>query len=118
MKVYQVQGEGDYRIVEAENYGRAVAIWRAFMIREFEYSLEDEPESVTLLCDSPVLRAEHKISAVAAYRKSIEPQPSFYVGDHDNLFERTAHGPLVVAWACNGSAERLCALLNEAEPKP
>ena len=57
MKVYHVQAEGETRIVEAESYGKAVAIFLAAMRREFGDSWDDaEPDSVSLLSDEPVLR--------------------------------------------------------------
>ena len=56
MKVYGIQSDGDYRIVEAESYGKAVAIWLAYMEQEFDYDGSEEPESVTMISDTPVVR--------------------------------------------------------------
>lgn len=72
MKVYLISCEGESRIVEAESYGRAVTIWTAAMIREFGpdsgWTTDTEPESVELLSDEPVIRAEHKITVQEAAR--------------------------------------------------
>lgn len=67
MSVYHIQGEGDSRIVEAETYGTAVALWLAAMKREFgdeEYE-GAEPESVALLSDDPVIREEASMQRTA-----------------------------------------------------
>ena len=63
--MYRIMFDGEYRYVEAKNYGEAVEIWRVYTIAEWkrEKCFEDgdesiEPESVERLSTEPVLRGE------------------------------------------------------------
>jgi hypothetical protein len=65
MKVYWIKdSDWDPRIVEAPDFAKAVAAWRAFVIADLkasgDYDEEDgddsqEPESVELISDEPVI---------------------------------------------------------------
>lgn len=61
MSVYLVKFDGGSRIVEAESFGAAVRLWNGAMLKEFGgedsgWTEEDQPESVELLDEEPVIR--------------------------------------------------------------
>ena len=59
MNLYHVQWDGGSRYVEAATFGDAVKLWREAMRDEWGDDLrpDDEPDSVALVDDQPVLRA-------------------------------------------------------------
>lgn len=58
MKLYQILFDGSHRWVEAESFGKAVAKWLQAMKTEWgsDWEGNEEPESVTLVHDEPVIR--------------------------------------------------------------
>lgn len=65
LRVYHIQHDGGFRVVEAASFAEAIAAWRQGMNAEgvvqypddFEpYADDDEPEQVVLLSEDPVLR--------------------------------------------------------------
>lgn len=68
MKVYIIRFDGGASIVEAETFGAAVESWRAVKRVEWGTDFEetDEPESVELIHDEPVIRAEGANTAIVA----------------------------------------------------
>jgi len=59
MKLYHVQFDGASFFIEAENYADAVAIWKAHVkvLWENDYDGTEEPESVHLIHDEPVIKS-------------------------------------------------------------
>ena len=65
MKLYRIQYEGGYSHVEAEDFAQAVHLWRAWIVKEFgpDSGWDDgsDPESVTIVDDSAVIRDPRKL---------------------------------------------------------
>ena len=62
LKVFQIQWDGEWDIVEATSFGGAVDIWRKHMRDEEDTVVardiwdHEDPEQVVRLSDKPVLR--------------------------------------------------------------
>jgi hypothetical protein len=54
MKLYHLQADGESFWVEAESFTAAIAAWRAYV----HYQANEEPDSVQLVHDEPVIRQE------------------------------------------------------------
>lgn len=59
MSVYLVQFDGDNRIVEAPSFTEAISAWLRAMRVEWgdDYDGTEQPESVSLIDEEPVIRA-------------------------------------------------------------
>jgi hypothetical protein len=67
MKLYQIQFDGSQYFVEAPNFAMAIVAWKRYVAAswEIDYAATDEPESVLLIHDEPVIRlAETAASAL------------------------------------------------------
>ncbi len=60
MNVYMIQFDASNRVVEAPSFADAINAWRAAMQEEWgvEYDGTEEPDSVSLVDDLPVIRAK------------------------------------------------------------
>lgn len=58
MKLYHVQFDSQSYWIEAENFGTAVALWGRHVAKDWgpEYEGTEEPDSVHLVHDGPVIR--------------------------------------------------------------
>lgn len=58
MKLYQIMFDGEARFVEAESFAAAIEVWKQVKAIEWgeDYDGTEEPESVSLMSDEPVLR--------------------------------------------------------------
>jgi len=58
MKLYCIQFDNQPRYVEAESFAKAVEAWRRWAAKEWgeDYDGTEEPESVALISDEPVIR--------------------------------------------------------------
>lgn len=57
MNLYQVTFDGDPKWVEAENFTKAIHLWREFCKEDWdEYTGHEQPDSVTLVHHEPVIR--------------------------------------------------------------
>lgn len=60
MKLYHVQFDGTSFWIEAQSFADAVGLWKAhvFGLWESDYDGTEEPESVHLVHDEPVIRGQ------------------------------------------------------------
>lgn len=58
MKLYMVQFDGQQYYIEAESFRKAIEAWRRHVavLWEEDYEGTEEPESVALVHDDPVIR--------------------------------------------------------------
>jgi hypothetical protein len=57
MRLYHVQYDDESYFIESESFGNCVKVWQAFMRNaDDNAAFNDEPESVHMIHDGPVLR--------------------------------------------------------------
>lgn len=70
MRLYHVQYDGVCYYVEAESFARAIELWKADREADWGEPCEDEPESVALINNDPVIRALAMTAAPAIEAKA------------------------------------------------
>lgn len=71
MNVYLIEFDHENNVVEAPNYAKAVALWRAFMQTQ-DADWDVEPEQVVRIVETPVIRGEVPHGMLAALKEAYD----------------------------------------------
>lgn len=115
MKLYHIQFDDQPYFVEAESLGQAVAAWRAHVavLWGSDYDGDEEPESIALVHDEPVVRARDGQVVPMQPASSEGTAPS--VKQYAQAAGRTSITPEDVAAALKAGADETAVRLEVLE---